>query len=136
MSGMSKTEYAFVETTREISKRIHENAKGHGFWELEEKLIKAAHDCGSEELAMFATQAIIALKLSLIHSEISEGLEGIRKKLMDDKLPSKEMLDVELGDASIRIMDLAHWLRYDLGETVIAKHTFNKGRPYKHGKEF
>lgn len=44
--------------------------------------------------------------LALIHSEISEGLEGYRKKLMDDKLPQHPMLKVELIDAVIRILDL------------------------------
>ena len=45
--------------------------------------------------------------LCLIHSEISEAMEGHRKKLMDDKLPHRPMLQVELVDAAIRILDLA-----------------------------
>ena len=45
--------------------------------------------------------------LCLIHSEISEAMEGHRKKLMDDKLPHRPMLQVELVDAVIRILDLA-----------------------------
>jgi len=44
--------------------------------------------------------------LCLIHSEISEGMEGYRKKLMDDKLPHRPMLRVEMADAVIRILDL------------------------------
>lgn len=45
--------------------------------------------------------------LCLIHSEISEAMEGHRKNLMDDKLPHRPMLQVELVDAAIRIFDLA-----------------------------
>lgn len=45
--------------------------------------------------------------LCLIHSEISEAMEGHRKKLMDDKLAHRPMLQVELVDAMIRILDLA-----------------------------
>ncbi len=45
-------------------------------------------------------------RLALIHSEISEALEGHRKNLMDDKLPHRKMVPVELFDAVIRIMDL------------------------------
>lgn len=44
--------------------------------------------------------------LMLIVSEISEAMEGHRKKLMDDKLPHRPMLRVELIDAMIRIFDL------------------------------
>lgn len=44
--------------------------------------------------------------LCLIHSEISEAMEGHRKRLMDDKLPHRPMLKVELIDAMIRIFDL------------------------------
>lgn len=42
---------------------------------------------------------------ALIHSEISEALEGHRKNLMDDKLPHRRMVPVELFDAAIRIFD-------------------------------
>jgi len=41
----------------------------------------------------------------LIHSEISEALEGYRKNLQDDKLPHHPMLIVELADTAIRCFD-------------------------------
>lgn len=40
-------------------------------------------------------------KLCLVHSEISEAMEGDRKDLMDDKLPHRKMREVELADAVI-----------------------------------
>jgi hypothetical protein len=43
--------------------------------------------------------------LALIHSEISEALEGERKNLMDDKLPQFPMAAVEIVDAMIRGLD-------------------------------
>lgn len=43
--------------------------------------------------------------LCLVHSEISEALEGHRKNLMDDHLPKRKMIEVELADAIIRIFD-------------------------------
>lgn len=43
--------------------------------------------------------------LALVHSELSEGLEGLRKNLPDDKLPHRPMIEVELADAEIRLYD-------------------------------
>lgn len=72
--------------------------------------------------------------LCLIHSEISEGLEGYRKGLKDDKLPHREMLEVELADAAIRIFDLAGGLGYDIGAAIAEKMQFNLTRA-DHSKE-
>ena len=41
----------------------------------------------------------------LMHSEVSEGVEGLRKNLMDDHLPSYPMVACELADTIIRILD-------------------------------
>lgn len=43
--------------------------------------------------------------IALIHSEISEALEGLRKNLPDDHLPQFPMELVELADALVRIFD-------------------------------
>ena len=67
--------------------------------------------------------------LMLIVSEIAEGMEGHRKSLMDDKLPHREMLEVELADAIIRIFDLAGSRGYDLGGAIAEKLAFNLQRP-------
>ncbi|RWX28480.1 hypothetical protein EHH54_32465 [Rhizobium leguminosarum] len=71
--------------------------------------------------------------LCLIHSEISEAMEGYRKSkpgktLMDDKLPNRPMAEVELADAMIRIGDLAAFLGYDLGGAIVEKMAFNANR--------
>jgi hypothetical protein len=41
----------------------------------------------------------------LFHSELSEAVEGLRKNLMDDHLPSYPMAAVELADFVIRVLD-------------------------------
>lgn len=66
--------------------------------------------------------------LCLIHSEISEAMEGIRKNLMDDKLPHRPMAEVELADAIIRILDYAGYKNYDLGGAIMEKLEYNANR--------
>lgn len=45
--------------------------------------------------------------LMLVTSEIGEAMEGHRKDLMDDKVPTRKMVEVELTDAIIRVLDMA-----------------------------
>jgi len=66
--------------------------------------------------------------LALIHSEISECLEGERKDLMDDKLPNRKMAEVELVDALIRILDYAAGFGYDLQGAFDEKMLYNSSR--------
>ena len=66
--------------------------------------------------------------LCLIHSEISEAMEGARKGLMDDKLPHRPMLEVELADAVIRIFDMAGGLNLDLAGAIVEKLAYNQQR--------
>ena len=66
--------------------------------------------------------------LCLIHSEISEAMEGARKGLMDNHLKHKSMMEVELADAVIRIFDLAESRNFNLGETIYEKLEYNKSR--------
>lgn len=74
-------------------------------------------------------KALVAEKLCLSHSEISEAMEGHRKGLMDEKLPHRPAIEVELADAVIRIADLAGALKLDLGGAIAEKMAFNAKRP-------
>jgi NTP pyrophosphatase (non-canonical NTP hydrolase) len=82
--------------------------------------------------------------LALIHSEISECLEGERKDLMDDKLPHRKMAEVELADTVIRILDYAAGFGYDIQGAFEEKMEYNRHREdHKHearkiagGKQF
>lgn len=66
--------------------------------------------------------------LALVHSEVSEALEGYRKRLPDDKLPHRSMFEVELADTLIRIFDLAGGHGLDLSGAVIEKLAYNQRR--------
>ena len=57
--------------------------------------------------------------LCLIHSEISEAMEGARKDLMDTHLTHRSMMEVELADAIIRILRLYLVSLEILGLTVV-----------------
>ncbi len=67
--------------------------------------------------------------LCLVHSEVSEAMEGHRKGRADDKLPHRPMIEVELADVLIRIFDLAGAMGLDLGGAVVEKAMFNRTRP-------
>ncbi len=66
--------------------------------------------------------------LCLIHSEISEAMEGHRKDLMDDKLTHRKMIEVELADALIRIFDTAGGLNLDVAGALVEKLAYNADR--------
>ena len=66
--------------------------------------------------------------LMLCVSELAEGMEGHRKDLMDDKLPHRSMLEVELADCLIRILDLAGGMDLDLAGAFEEKMAYNAQR--------
>lgn len=66
--------------------------------------------------------------LMLCVSELAEAMEGDRKDLMDDHLPHRKMMEVELADAVIRICDLAGGKGYDLGGAIAEKLAYNAQR--------
>jgi NTP pyrophosphatase (non-canonical NTP hydrolase) len=71
---------------------------------------------------------LVCQKLALIHSEVSEALEGARKGKQDDHLPHRPGVEVELADAVIRICDLAGAMGLDLGGAVAEKMAYNAQR--------
>lgn len=66
--------------------------------------------------------------LALVHSEISEALEGARKDLQDDHLPHRKSEEVELADALIRIFDYAGGHGLDLQGAYEEKMAYNARR--------
>ena len=83
-------------TVSELVRVAHENAKEAGWWD------KPVGD------------VTLNAKLCLVHSGISEAMEGYRKDLMDDKLPHRKMFEVELADVMIRVADTCGWMGVNL----------------------
>ncbi len=66
--------------------------------------------------------------LCLVHSEVSEAMEGARKNRMDDHLPHRPQLEVELADAVIRIFDIGGGKGLDIGGAIAEKLAYNAQR--------
>ena len=66
--------------------------------------------------------------ICLMHSELSECMEGVRKNLMDDKLPHRKMEEVELADTIVRIMDYCGAYGLDIEGAVMEKIQYNQNR--------
>lgn len=97
---------------------IHEWAKEKGFWD------QGVDNRNKGEM------------IALMHSELSEALEAIRKPKQDEHCPEFTNEAIELADAVIRIFDYCAAFKIPLGEAILAKMAFNEIRPKKHGKAF
>jgi NTP pyrophosphatase (non-canonical NTP hydrolase) len=72
--------------------------------------------------------------IALMHSELSEALEGLRHgNPHSEHISEFSAVEEEFADVLIRIMDHAMYKGYRVGEAVEAKIKFNASRAYKHG---
>lgn len=119
---------------REACANAYSNSSKHGFWDdfgrTRELLINHGQpgDAAKYELDTKLS------KIALIHSELGEMTEGVRKPHPDEDCPEFTSEEIELADALIRAFDYAGAFGLRLGEAVLAKMDYNESRPYMHGK--
>lgn len=103
----------FVRGFNRLAYAVHETAKTKGWWDK---------DRNDGEL------------IALMHSELSEALEGLRhNNPPDSHIPRHRSVEAELADVIIRIMDFAHARGHNVAEALVDKIEYNITREYKHG---
>lgn len=101
----------------------HRLAIGKGFW-------------GKDPDAVIDEPNILAAKIALMHSELSELLEAIRE---NPDAPCGKNVNLtreeeEVADLFLRLADFCGQRGIDLGLVAMRKHEYNKTRPAMHGK--
>lgn len=108
------TDVIYADSFNELAGAVHRLNNHAGWW----------HDIETGE----PLERNVGELICLMHSELSEAMEADRKDLMDDKLPHRKGLEVELADAMIRILDLAGAGGMDIGGAMVEKLEFNLKR--------
>lgn len=105
----------------ELAKEIHNTASEKGFWEPFDRMQR------QDNFIFYSKQ------LAMIHSEVTEVLEALRKN------KGERQVVEELADIVIRVLDLYQGMKNNkvvnlsLDDVLLEKTNFNKSRDRLHG---
>lgn len=133
-----------VKTLTALQERIHRTAREKGWWDLhplvdaiERELVDAPAAISDNVLDLINDSPLVERNdgelIALMHSELSEGLEALRKDAVSDKIAPFKGIEEELADCVIRILDASAEKGWNVIDAILAKMDYNEGRAYRHG---
>jgi NTP pyrophosphatase (non-canonical NTP hydrolase) len=118
MDQFADDDYAAIDR---LAAKFYSNSVDHGFWD-------GVHHNIDQKLMLIVGEVTEA------HEEIRSGHAPTDVYFSDTGKP--EGVPTELADIIIRVLDLAAYLGIDIGSVLKVKHSYNVGRPMKHGRKF
>ena len=110
-----------------LCREAHNIAVEHGFYEEQVDLEEYLASKDEPDKHALATTNFTLAQIAKIASEVGEAVGAIQHG-------EYLQLHEELADVVIRVMDLAGYLDFRLGDCVMLKMEKNRKRPWNHGK--